>query len=890
MGRISGDGGVANSRDSFRTRRPIDVDGQSAHFFSLSALEGTSAVSLAPLPYSLRVLLENLLRHEDGDTVDRDAILGLAAWRPGVPPVEVAFRPARVLMPDSSGGPLLVDLAGMRDELAIAGGDPGRIRPAIPLDLVVDHSGTVAYSGTPDALRRNQRAEFAMNRERYSLIRWAQQALRGMRVVPPGNGILHQINLEYLAQVVRLEGEGEQRVVLPDSLVGMDSHTPMVNALGVFGWGVGGIEAASALLGEPISMLVPEVVACRFIGRLRPGATATDLVLTLTALLRAHNVVGKFVEFCGPGLDALPLPDRATVANMAPEYGATMGFFPVDAETLHYLRQTGRPEARVRLVERYAREQRLWRAEEPAYASIVELDLGTIEPTLAGPRRPQDRVGLAEVGRSFHAAFSSQVGAATGTRSQSRPLRHGDVVIAAITSCTNTSNPKVMIGAGLLARNAAARGLRPRPWVKTSLSPGSRRVSEYLAHAGLGAPLEALGFHAVGFGCMTCMGNSGDLAPELETAIRRDKLAVAAVLSGNRNFEARVHPLARAAYLASPPLVIAYALAGTMLCDLESEPLGTDAYGAPVFLRDLWPADEEIDRIAEAVVSPELFRAGYARVEEGGAQWEAVSFGAGPTFGWDPRSTYIGRPPYVRGGAPLADIEGARALVMLGDDVTTDHIAPVGSTSPESQVGRYLVAHGVAPADFNSLSSRRAHPEVVARTAYANVRLRNEIVPGAEGDVTRHFPGGEVMSIFEAAERYRADGVVPVAIAGRNYGVGSSRDTAAKSVRLLGVRAVLAESFERIHRSNLVGIGVLPLQFADGVTRRTLGLSGGERFDITGLSGGIRARSTVMMRTHHSDGRCSETVLHVRVDTAREADWCAGGGILPYVLARVKGA
>ena len=879
---------MAVSKDSFKTRRSVDLDGVAYDIFSLPALAQASGFDLDALPYSRRVLLENLLRHEDGDTVDRDAILGLANAPGAAVPEEIAFHPARVLMPDSSGGPLLVDLAAMRDALVRLGRDPTLVNPVVPVDFVVDHSAVAEYAGSADAIERNLEIEFDLNRERYGLIKWAQQALRNFRVVPPGNGILHQINLEYLARVVRVEDDHGIKVALVDTLVGMDSHTPTVNGLAVVGWGVGGIEAASVMLGEPVTMLVPTVIGCRLTGKLRPGITATDLVLTLTEIFRRLGVVGCFVEFCGPGCDALAVPDRATVANMAPEYGATIGFFPIDAQTIRYLRQTGRGEAHCRFVEAYAREQRLWRAGEPVFDQCIELDLSSVEPSMAGPARPQDRLSLAAVAAAFRKTISTQGGAAT-VRDDKAVVRDGDVVIAAITSCTNTSNPGVMVGAGLLARNALARGLQVKPWVKTSLSPGSRRVGEYLAKSGLGRSLDALGFQVVGYGCMTCMGSSGGLNASIEEQIRKDGLSVATVLSGNRNFEARIHPLAKANFLASPPLVVAYAIAGSVLTDLSTEPLGTGTDGQPVFLRDIWPDDEEIRTVCESVVTPALFEAGYARIEVGHPRWDAIGTPGCETYAWDPQSTYLKSPPYVEVdtkslGTP---IRGARILAVLGDNITTDHITPVGSTHPGSQVGRYLIGHGVAPADFNSLSSRRANPDVVARTTYANVLLRNEMTPDLVGDMTRHYPGGEVLPIFVAAGQYRDQGVPLVVVAGINYGMGSSRDTAAKGVRLLGVRAVVAESFERIHRSNLIGMGVLPLEFEHGVTRQSLGLRGDELIDLDCDLSQIGPGSQVDIVITRNDGSKAGARLKVRLDTAREAAWFRSGGIMPYVLAKL---
>jgi len=849
----------------------------------LRALESAGVARIGALPYSIRVVLENMLRHEDGETVTREAILGLARRQAGMAG-EVAFHPARVLMSDASGVPLLAEFAALRDEMAERGLDPALVSSVVPADLVVDHSVTAEHAGSPDALRLNLASELTLNRERYALIRWAQQAIAGMRVVPPGNGILHQINLEHIAQVVRVEQEEGGTIAFPDSLVGMDSHTTMINALGVVGWGVGGIEAASAMLGEPIALLAPEVVGVRLVGRRRAGVTATDLALALTALLRERDLVGKVVEFWGPGLDALPAPDRATLANMAPEYGATMGFFPIDEETTSYLRQTGRSPGQVRIVERYAREQRLWREEVPEYDAVLDFDVGAVHATLAGPSRPHDKVSIGGVPTSFREAFPARCDAV----SEGHP-RHGDVVIAAITSCTSTSNPAAMIGAGLLARNAVAKGLRPASWVKTSLSPGSLRVAEYLEAAGLQPSLDSLGFHVIGFGCMTCVGNSGPLADEVRAHLEGDRLTVAAVLSGNRNFEGRIHPQVQAAYLASPALVVAYALAGSVLVDLEREPLGTDAEGAPVFLRDLWPADEEVAAIQSRVLTPRLFAEGYASLRKFVAEWEAQPCVRGERFAWNPDSTYIRRPSYAAMGiaATGIDLRGARALVVLGDGVTTDHIAPVGAIRAGSPAGRYLEARGVRPTEFNSLASRRANPDIVERGSYANPRLRNELVEGSVGDLTRHFPSGEVMSIFEAAERYRREGVPVIVVAGASYGTGSSRDTAAKGVRMLGLRAVIAEGFERIHRSNLVGMGVLPLEFAKGQGRRELDLQGGERFDLFGAPGGPRPREDATLRVYYPDGRIRSTVVRIRLDTPRELSWWRAGGILPHALAKL---
>ena len=861
-------------------RRAMRIDGESFDYFSLRAFEESNpGVRIARLPYCIRILLENLLRHCDGEAVTAQAVLGVARAPDAAAPEEVPYHPSRVVMPDSSGGPLLVDLAAMRDAVAARGLDPSLVNPMIPVQMVVDHSALTEFAGTPDALSKNLEAEFRLNAERFALVRWAQQAFDRFRVVPPGSGILHQINLAYLAEVVACRSG----VLFPDSLVGMDSHTPMVNGLGLFGWGVGGVEAGSAMLGEPITMRLPRVVGCRLVGKLRPGVTATDAVLTVTQRMRSHGVVGKFVEFHGEGLDNLPVPDRATIANMTPEYGATLGYFPIDAQTVAYLRATGRSEAQCRRVEQYAREQRMWRDEVPEFDEELEIDLAQVEPCVSGPQRPEERVPLGEVPQSFSAAFPK----AQGSHGVDG-LGNGDVVIAAITSCTNTSNPSVMIAAGLLARNAVARGLRAKPWVKTSLAPGSLRVAEYLSKAGLMAPLEALGFHVVGFGCMTCMGSSGPLDPTIERQIREGDLTVASVLSGNRNFEARVHLLARANYLASPPLVVAYAIAGSVLADVSTSALGVDKEGQPVCLVDIWPSDEEVSHVARQVIGPELFTAGYLHVDRGSDAWEQLAKGEGSTFSWAEDSTYIKPPPYVDAKGPSGSLSAARALVMLGDNVTTDHITPVGTTYADSQVGKYLRARGVVPADFNTLSSRRANPEVVARTTYANVRLKNELVPGMEGEFTRHFPSGQVMAVYEAAERYRLEGVPLVVIAGSNYGAGSSRDTAAKGVRLLGVRAVIAESFERIHRSNLVCMGVLPLEFMLGESRKTLGLTGTETFTIADDLAAIAPWAEVQLRIEREDGSIATATLRARIDTQRECNWFRRGGVMPYVIDRLS--
>jgi len=877
---------VRSGIDTFATIRSVDLAGRTATIRSLGVFETSTGHPIAALPYSKRVLLENLLRHEDDESVGAADILALAAnGSTSSDGIEIAYHPARVLMPDSSGVPLLADLASMRDRVAELGESPALVNPRIPVDIVVDHSISTDFAGSPDALARNMALEYRRNDERYRFLRWAQRAFTGLRVVPPGNGILHQVNLEFLADVVRFDARGGVVVASPDSLVGMDSHTPMINALGIMGWGVGGIEAGSAMLGEPISMRVPQVVGCRLIGSLRAGATATDVVLYLTEALRRHGVVGKFVEYFGPGLDAMPLTDRATIANMAPEYGATMGFFPIDDQTVRFLRATGRAAAHVASVQAYARTQGLWRTEvEPIYDERLEFDLGQVGRTLSGPSRPEQRIDIARAPRGFREAFPARADAAHETCG---PIGDGSVVIAAITSCTNTSNPTVMIAAGLLARNAVRAGLTTKPWVKTSLAPGSRRVTDYFRAAGLDRPLDALGFQVVGYGCMTCMGGSGDLLPDVAKAIAERDPATVAVLSGNRNFEARVHRSVRANYLASPPLVVAYAIAGSILHDLDTEPLGIGTDGTPVRLADIWPSDDEIREVVQRVVQPALFSEGYRSAFDGDALWNALGGSSSDRFDWDPASTYLRRAPYGDAMGTQVDgeiaVRGARILALLGDGITTDHISPVGSTSPESAVGQYLTAHGVAPRDFNLLLTRRANPDVVVRTAFSNVRLRNRLVPDREGGYTLLMPEGTVTDVFDAAMRYRERGESLVVVAGRDYGSGSSRDTAAKGVALLGVRAVIAESFERIHRSNLVGMGVLPLQFPEGTSAATLGLDGRERVDCRADDVVPRPRMPVHAWFMREDGTSVEVTLTLRIDTPRELRWIAAGGILPFV-------
>ncbi|NKB57092.1 MAG: aconitate hydratase AcnA [Alphaproteobacteria bacterium] len=885
---------MVGNLDSFNTQRTLSVDGIDYRYFSLSAAAEAGIGDVSRLPYSLKVLLENLLRHEDEVAVTAADIAALGAWaghcRGGH---EISFHPARVMMPDSSGVPLLADLAAMRDAMGRLGGDPAAINPMVPLDFIIDHSVVVDHAGAPDALDRNMANEFARNEERYRFLKWGQQAFRNLRVLPPGVGICHQINLEYLSRVVWTEERDGHVFAYPDCLLGMDSHTPMVNGLGVVGWGVGGLEAGAAMLGQPVSMLVPDVVGCRLVGGLRTGVTATDLVLSITKMLRDQGVVQKFVEFCGPALDGLPTADRTTIANMAPEYGATMGYFPVDRETVAYLTQTGRDAAQVALVEAYAKAQGMWReagSPEPAFSELVEFDLDAVEPTMAGPRRPQEKTPLGQVPASFQALLPELADgdAEVPVGGTDYAIRHGDIAIAAITSCTNTSNPDVMIGAGLLARNAVAKGLKAKPWVKTSLGPGSRVVAAYLEEAGLMDPLEALGFHVVGYGCTTCMGNSGPLDPPLADSIEAGGVVMGAVHSGNRNFEGRAHPQCKVNYLASPPLVVASALAGSLNIDLTKEPLGEGADGAPVMLRDIWPDRDEVQATIARCVTPDMFQDRYEGVDRGGVDWQALDAAGGDIFAWEPGSTYIRRPPFFDDMTaevpPVGDITGARALAVFGDFLTTDHISPVSAIPPDSLAGEYLQEQQVAAKDLSSYAQRRVNHDVMLRATFNQTRIRNEMCPGTEGGVTRHMPDNEEMPIFEAARRYRADNVPMVVIGGRDYGQGSSRDWAAKGTRALGVTAVIAEGLERIHRSNLIGMGVLPLQFPDGVTRLSLGLDGSESFDLTGLEQGIEPGMTVMCRITRSDGGSESVALICRLDTAIEVAYYRHGGSLHYVL------
>jgi aconitate hydratase len=912
--------------NSFGSRGNLTVGDRTYTIHRLGAVE-KAFPEAARLPYSLKVLLENLLRTEDGRAVRAEDVESLARWDPRAEPSrEIAFTPSRILLQDFTGVPAVVDFAAMRDAMHRMGGDPRKINPLQPAELVIDHSVQVDDFGSPTAFRTNAELEFARNRERYAFLRWGQKAFRNFRVVPPDTGIVHQVNLEYLARVVFV-GEGD--TAYPDTLVGTDSHTTMINGLGVLGWGVGGIEAEAAMLGQPVSMLIPQVVGFRLFGKLPEGTTATDLVLTVTQILRKKGVVGKFVEFYGEGLAALPLADRATIANMAPEYGATCGIFPVDAETLRYLRFSGRPEELVRLVEAYTKEQGLFHsAATPAarYSETVELDLATVEPSLAGPTRPQDRVRLSEVKEAFAAALPTLLSKAkpkarpeakalsvladeSGDPAASDavdgvpappapgavpPLHHGSVVIAAITSCTNTSNPSVMLAAGLLAKKAVERGLQSRLWVKTSLAPGSKVVTDYLADAGVLRSLEQLRFHLVGYGCTTCIGNSGPLPPAVSKQVEEGGLVVAAVLSGNRNFEGRIQSEVRANYLASPPLVVAYALAGRVDIDLYHEPLGQDAKGRPVFLRDVWPSQQEIRQAVERSVRSEMFRKEYGEVFQGDERWDALAVPAGDRYAWDPNSTYVRHPPYFENMAPaprpVEDVRGARVLALLGDSITTDHISPAGAIKPNSPAGRYLIEHGVAPGDFNSYGARRGNHEVMVRGTFANVRLKNLLAPGTEGGVTRHLPDGRPMAIYDAAVEYERERVPLLIIAGKEYGSGSSRDWAAKGPRLLGVRAVIAESYERIHRSNLVGMGVLPLQFRDGATAASLGLTGEELYDIAGLGPaveGFAAGRTIAVKARRADGSVREFPVTVRIDTPQEAHYYRHGGILQFVLRQL---
>jgi aconitate hydratase len=910
------------SQNSFKTKTTLTVGSASVDIFSLPALERAGHGGVSRLPYSLKILLENLLRCEDGRFVHADHVTALAGWDvTSTAQKEIAFTPARVLLQDFTGVPAVVDLAAMRDGIVRLGGDPKRVNPLQPVELVIDHSVQVDHYSELNAADLNAALEFGRNRERYTFLRWGQEAFQNFRVVPPDTGIVHQVNLEYLARVIFSESTGGSTLAYPDTLVGTDSHTTMVNGLGVVGWGVGGIEAEAAMLGQPISMLIPEVVGFRLVDRLPEGATATDLVLTITERLRKFGVVGKFVEFYGPGLEFLTIADRATLGNMSPEYGATIAICPIDEMTLDYLRLTGRDEAHVQLVDAYARHQGLFRsagAAEPVYTSTLELDLSMVEPSLAGPKRPQDRVSLRQSKYKFQQALdlmlterkpkpvtekpgetgspaaqsaATAVAAPTDSVPGMEGLDHGAVVVAAITSCTNTSNPSVMIGAGLLARNAVKRGLKVKPWVKTSLAPGSLVVTEYYKASGLLEYLAELGFNIVGYGCTTCIGNSGPLPEPVSSIVKDRNLIVASVLSGNRNFEGRIQSQVRANYLASPPLVVAYALAGRMQIDMTTEPLGHDPAGEPVYLKDIWPPEREIQETMLKSVKSEMFRSKYATVFDGDERWRSLPSPTGERFAWDDSSTYIRNPPFFDGltlePTPPADIVGARALAVLGDSVTTDHISPAGSIPADSPAGKYLISKGVKPADFNSYGARRGNHEVMMRGTFANIRLRNQLAPGTEGGWTTLLPDGDVMPIYDASVRYRDAGVALIVIAGKEYGSGSSRDWAAKGTLLLGVKVVIAESFERIHRSNLVNMGVLPLEFRSGDNAAALKITGRERFDVLGMGATLQPRGVVTVRVTCADGTIQDITATARIDTPEELVAFRHGGILPYVVRQL---
>jgi len=883
--------------DSFDVVRSLS---EGVWFYSLPALAQALGVHIDRVPVSLKVLLENLARHEDGVTVTREDIAAVALWPdPVALDREVAFHPGRVLMPDSSGVPLLIDLAAMREAMVERGLDPHRVDPLVRTDLVIDHSVRADFTGRPDAFALNLSSELERNRERYGVVKWAMAEFRNLHVVPPGNGIVHQVNIEHFAEVVACREKGGRTIAFPDTLVGMDSHTPMVNALGVFGWGVGGIEAATAMFGQPVGLPTPRVVGCRLTGQPRPGVMCTDIVLALTQFLRRADVLAAVVEFCGPALDHLTLPDRATIANMAAEFGATMGFFPIDQETLRYLRQTGRPAAQVELVERYAKAQGLWRADEPDFQTLLEFDISRVEASLAGPSRPENLVPLSQAPQRFREAYSSRGAGEAQTpdvASTSRPLEHGDIVIASIASCTNTANPYQVIAAGLLARNAVAKGLRAKPWVKTSFSPGSRVVPAMLDKAGLSEALDALGFQVIGFGCMACGSGSGSLLEGVAEQIAARDLVAAGLISSNRNFDGRLNACVRGTFLASPPLVVAYAIAGSILHDLTRDKLGDGPEGQPISLSDIWPADAEIQDCLDRALTQDLFQTAYRAPADLGSEWSDIPYSAGPVYAWNPTSMFVRRPPFLsdRDGAG-APILGARILLLLGDDVTTDHISPGSAIPADTEAGAYLAEHGVAPQKFGTYVGRRANHEVMMRGTFANIRLRNELVPEREGGFTRHQPSGEVTTVFRAAERYRAEGRPAIVIAGRNYGCGSSRDWAAKGTSMLGVRAVIAESFERIHRSNLVGMGVLPLQFPPGITRRSLHLTGDETFDIPDISRALQPGAMVPVSMNratlnHASGASEIIELISRVDTRREAEWVRSGGVLCYVLKELAAA
>jgi aconitate hydratase len=894
------------SIDSFKCTRTLKLGNRNYVYYSLPVAEKNGLKGISRLPFSMKVLLENLLRHEDGQTVTKGDIQAVAQWlKTKTSAREIPFRPARVLMQDFTGVPAVVDLAAMRDAMKNLGGDPKKINPLVPVDLVIDHSVLVNFFGTNDAFKKNVIEEYKQNQERYRFLKWAQLSFQNFRVVPPGTGICHQVNLEYLSQTVwtskgeaRLDGKTvKAEFAYPDTLVGTDSHTTMVNGLAVLGWGVGGIEAEAAMLGQPYSMVLPEVVGVKLDGKLSEGVTATDLVLTVTQMLRKRGVVGRFVEFFGPGLASLSIADRATIGNMSPEYGATCGFFPVDADTLDYLRGTGRSEQRVKLVEAYAKAQGMFRTRntpDPAFTEVLKLDLAAVEPSLAGPKRPQDRVPLKAVKSGFARALADEFGKAgegekrVAVEGRKHDLGHGDVVIAAITSCTNTSNPTVMMGAGLLARKAVEKGLTVKPWVKTSLAPGSQVVAEYLAKSGLQKHLDKLGFNLVGFGCTTCIGNSGPLPAEISAAIAEHDLVAAAVLSGNRNFEGRVNPDVRANYLASPPLVVAYALAGTMNFDPAKTPLGVDRAGKKIFLKDIWPSSREIGAAMKKTINKQMFVRKYANVFKGDANWSKIAVKGGVTYPWDRDSTYVQNPPYFAGitrqPQPLTNVVDARILGLFLDSITTDHISPAGSIKVASPAGQYLIAHHVKPPDFNQYGTRRGNHEVMMRGTFANIRIKNQMVPSVEGGVTIHYPSKEQMPIYEAAMRYKSEKVPLVVFAGKEYGTGSSRDWAAKGTALLGIRAVIAQSFERIHRSNLIGMGVVPLVFEEGASWQTIGLKGSEQVTIRGLQSELKPRQRLVAEIVGPDGKLQRVPLICRIDTLEELEYLRNGGILQYVL------
>ncbi|TPQ51782.1 aconitate hydratase AcnA [Prosthecomicrobium hirschii] len=896
---------MTTSLDSFKSAKTLEVGGKSYTYFSLVEAEKNGLAGVSALPFSMKVLLENLLRFEDGRSVTAEDVKSVAEWlvNRGKAEREIAYRPARVLMQDFTGVPAVVDLAAMRDAMKALGGDPEKINPLIPVDLVIDHSFVVDFYGNATALQRNVEREYEQNQERYRFLRWGQNAFENFRVVPPGTGICHQVNLEYLAQTVWTKTEDGVTYAYPDTLVGTDSHTTMINGLGVLGWGVGGIEAEAAMLGQPISMLIPEVIGFKLIGKAAPGITATDVVLTVTQMLRKKGVVGKFVEFFGPGLATMSLADRATIANMAPEYGATCGFFPVDDETLAYLTTSARATDRIALVEAYSKAQGMFRTDatpDPVFTDTLELDLSTVEPSLAGPKRPQDRVVLKNVKAGFAASLEGEfkkpgeIDKRVPVAGRDFTVGHGDVVIAAITSCTNTSNPSVMIGAGLVARKANALGLKAKPWVKTSLAPGSQVVADYFNNSGLQTDLDALGFNVVGFGCATCIGNSGPLDEPISEAINAADLVAAAVLSGNRNFEGRVNPDVKANYLASPPLVVAYAIAGSMQIDLANDPIATTADGTPVYLKDIWPTKEEIDAVIAQYITRDVFASKYASVFEGDARWQGIEITKGLTYSWQSTSTYVQNPPYFAGmsatPAPVTDIRSARVLGLFLDSITTDHISPAGSIKAASPAGEYLRDHQVRPQDFNQYGTRRGNHEVMMRGTFANIRIKNQMLGGKEGGNTIHYPSGKELPIYTAAMQYKSEGVPLVVFAGKEYGTGSSRDWAAKGTNLLGVRAVIAQSFERIHRSNLVGMGILPLQFKDGDGWQSLGLKGDEAVTILGLEAGLKPRQILTAEITRADGSKTSVDLICRIDTLDELDYFKNGGILQYVLRSLVAA